>query len=50
MFSVPKTYVLAMENVCFWNEERMFLERRTYVFGTKNVECSYQRGAFQVYG
>ena len=35
-----------MENVRFWDEERML----TYVFGTKNVECSYQREAFQVYG
>ena len=43
-------YVLRSKNVRSCNGKRTFLGRRTYVFGTKNVECSYQREAFQVYG
>ena len=43
-------YVLRTKNVRFPLQGRTFLGRRTYVLGPKNVECSYLREAFQVYG
>ena len=34
-------YVFRPKNVRFWFGNRMFLVRKPYVFGTKNIECIY---------